>query len=171
MSGGDSVSEMIHTFDFARFLCGEVRRICGIARTSEPFRRFPDVPSGMKVEVPDSSAFLLKFESGATGVIHTSFLARGIGPNGKSEPRVEVTGTRGRILTFDGDQLRGIRNGQGPLDDLLQTDPYPEPYLQFVRAIAEKEKADSDFYEGFKAAEIVDAAHLSIAEDRWVTLE
>jgi predicted dehydrogenase len=170
-TGGGSVYEMSHTFDFARFLCGNVRRICGIASTSESFRRFTDVPIGMKVEVPDSSAFLLEFENGATGVIHTSFLTRGIGRSGKSEPRVEITGTRGRLVTFDGNQLKGIQDSQGPLQDLPQTSPYPEPCQQFIRAITKKEKAKSDFYEGFKAAEIADAALLSIAEKCWVTME
>jgi predicted dehydrogenase len=169
-TGGGTIYEMIHTFDFARFLCGDIRRICGIAATSEPFRRFADVPAGMKVQVPDSSAFLLEFASGATGVLHTSFLTRGIGPSGKSEPRVEVTGTRGRLVTFDGNRLMGIRDRQGPLDDLPQGDPYAEPCRQFIWAITKKGEAKCDFYEGFKAAEIVDAALLSVAERRWVTL-
>ncbi|KYF75803.1 hypothetical protein BE20_56740 [Sorangium cellulosum] len=169
-TGGGTIYELVHVFDFARLLAGEVRRLVALASTSERRRPFCDAPEGADVTVPDSSAYLLEFNSGATGVIHTSFLARGVGPSGKSEPRVEATGTRGRIATVDGHALQGIQGAQGPLVDLRAGEPCPQPYAQLIRAIRTGEPAVPSFFDGYKAAELVDAAHLSIAESRWVEL-
>jgi predicted dehydrogenase len=169
-TGGGTIHEMVHVFDFARFLAGEVKRLVAMASTSERRRPFPDAPEGANVNVPDSSAYLLEFESGATGVIHTSFVARGVGPSGKSEPRVEVTGTRGRIVTVEGTRLQGISGAQGPLRDLDPGEPYPQPYEQFIRALSAGSPVQTSFHDGYKAAELIDAAYLSIAERRWVEL-
>jgi predicted dehydrogenase len=193
-SGGGPIYELVHCFDFVRFLAGEVRRICSLAATAEPFRPFADVPGGLPVTVPDSAAHLLELESGATAVIHTSFVTRGTDANGRAEPRVEVSGTRGRIVTVDGiagigggvggiggigggQRLQGISGGQGALVE-LETAPYPLPYEQFVDAIvadvtgagAAEPLVETRFHEGYRAAQLVDAAQLSIRERRWVDL-
>ncbi len=173
-TGGGPIYELVHTFDFVRFLAGEVRRICSLAATAEPFRPFADAPDGLPVTVPDSAAHLLELASGATAVIHTSFVSRGIDPNGRAEPRIEVSGTRGRIVTVDGLRLQGLSNEQGPLRELA-TVPYPQPYEQFIDAIlggggATGGQIETRFEEGYKAAQLVDAAHLSLRERRWVDL-
>jgi predicted dehydrogenase len=147
-----------------------------MASTSEPWRPFADAPEGAPVRVPDSSAHLLEFASGATGVIHTSFVSRGIdgvagiAGSGRSEPRVEVTGSRGRIVTVAGQRLQGISGGQGPLAELEVTHG-PMPYEELVRGITEGAPVRTSFREGWKAAEIADAAFLSLAERRWVEIE
>jgi len=167
-TGGGTLYELIHVFDFARFLMGEVKRLCALTSTSERFRPFHDVPSGMSVKVPDSSACLLEFESGSTGVIHTSFLSRGVGPSGTSEPRVELTGTRGRLVTVEGSRLEGISGGQGKLREVALGEPYPTPYEQLVRGISRGEPVRTSFYDGYQAARLVDAANLSALKGQWV---
>lgn len=166
-TGGGTIHELIHVFDFARLLGGEVARICTMASTSEPWRPFADAPEGAPVGVPDSSSHLVEFASGATGVIHTSFVSRGIDPTGRAEPRVEASGSRGRIVTVEGQRLQGIRDAQGPLADLPVTHG-PLPYEEMVNAIRGGPPVRTSFREGWKAAEIADAAFLSLAERRWV---
>ena len=56
----------------------------------------------------------------------------------------------------------------GPLQDVELGPEYPQPYAQFVNAILTGEPVRTSFYDGMKAAEIVDAAFLSSREDRWV---
>lgn len=168
-TGGGTIYELVHVFDFARWLGGEVKRICTLASTSEPRRPFYDAPDGMAVEVPDSCAHLLEFESGATGVLHTSFVSRGLDGTGRSEPRIEVSGSRGRIVTVDGHRLQGVSGPQGPLVE-LETTPGLQPYEELVRAIRTGSAVQTSFREGWKAAELVDASLLSVAERRWVDL-
>jgi predicted dehydrogenase len=169
-NGGGTLYELVHVFDFARFLMGEVRRLCALTSTSERFRPFQDAPDGMAVNVPDSSACLLEFESGTTGVLHTSFLSRGVGPSGTSEPRIELTGTRGRLVTVEGNRLKGICDGQGRLREVELGEPYPTPYAQLVRALSRGEPVRTSFHDGYEAARLVDAANLSASEGRWVWL-
>jgi predicted dehydrogenase len=168
-SGGGPIHELVHTFDFVRFLAGEARRICSLGATAEPFRPFADAPAGLPVTVPDSAAHLLDLASGATAVIHTSFVSRGFDGGTRSEPRVEVSGTRGRLVTVDGTRLHGLSGGQGPLRE-LETTPYPQPYERFLDAITTGAPMETRFHEGYQAALLVDAAYLSIAERRWVDL-
>ena len=172
--GGGTVYELVHVFDMALFLCGDVKRICALLSTSEPHRAFNDVPEGMDVTVPDSSAFLLEFNSGATGVIHTSFVSRGLSPEAPSPAmtaaRVEVSGEKGRIETVGLHGLRGVSGAFGTLRELDPGLPYPLPYEQFVDAIRGGEPVRSPFEAGVKAAELVDAAYASANESRWATV-
>jgi len=173
-SGGGPVYELVHVFDMALFLCGDVKRICALLTTMEPHRTFTDVPEGMDVTAPDVSAFLLEFESGATGVVHTSFVSRGLTPDvggtAGTFARVEISGEKGRIETVGLNGLRGVSGGFGTLESLDPGPPYPLVYEQFITAIRGGEPARSTFEAGLKAAELVDAAMLSSNEDRWVDL-
>jgi predicted dehydrogenase len=171
-TGGGPIYELIHTFDFVRFLAGEVRQICSIASTAEPYRPFADAPGGLPVTVPDSAVHLLELQSGGTAVIHTSFVSRGLDASGRCEPRVEVSGARGRIVTVDGNRLQGVSGEQGPLRELAAFST-PQPYEQFLDTITSGVPLgvmETSFQAGYKAAQLVDAAHLSLAERRWVTL-
>jgi predicted dehydrogenase len=47
----------------------------------------------------------------------------------------------------------------------------PLPYEELVRGITEGTPVRTSFREGWKAAEIADAAFLSVAERRWVEIE
>jgi predicted dehydrogenase len=173
-TGGGTIYELIHVLDFARFLGGEVKRICTLGTTSEPWRPFADAPQGLPVAVPDSCAHLLELENGAAGVLHASFVSRGLNDASRAEPRIEVSGSRGRIVTVDGNRLQGISGGQGPLRELDARSAgaeYPQPYEDFVNAIFTGEPLrTTSFYDGWKAAELVDAAYLSISREGWVRL-
>ena len=166
-TGGGTVYELIHVFDMVRFLAGDVKRIFSFCNIAEPYRPFSDVNLGLNVTAPDSSAFLLQLQSNAYAVIHTSFVTRGVEPSGETSARVEVSGAVGRIATNNHDGLTGISQGQGVLR-ALQEEPYPRPYEEFVGAILGTRTVSSSFYDGWKAAEIVDAAILSAETSAWV---
>jgi predicted dehydrogenase len=169
-TGGGTVYELIHVFDIALFLGGPVKRLVAMLSTSEKKRPFHDKPKGMPVRVPDSSAFLLEFESGATAVIHTSFVTRGTEPDGTTTVRVEVSGSKGRIVTDGLYGLRGVSGKQGPLAPIDPREPYPQPYEQFVRAILGGEPVKTGFEAGLEAAKLVDAAYASAKTNAWVSL-
>lgn len=159
-TGGGTVYELIHVFDMVRFLAGDVRGIFSLCDIAEPYRSFSDAPHGLHVTAPDSSAFLLRLQSNAYAVIHTSFVTRGVDTNGETSARVEVSGDVGRIATNGHGGLTGISHAQGVLRT-LQEELYPRPYDEFVGAILGTGTVSSSFYDGWKAAEIVDAAILS----------
>ena len=168
--GGGTVYELIHVFDAVRFLGGEVSRVCALLRTSIPHRRFSDAPDGIDVDAPDSSAFLLELQGGAYAVIHTSWVSRGTGPDGRSVVEFEVTGPKGRIKSDGRYGLLGADTEFGQFSELDPGDPYPQPYELFINAIRTGEPVETSFLDGVKAAEVADAAFLSAREGRWVEL-
>jgi len=170
--GGGSVYELIHVFDMLRFINGEVKRVVASFDTTNPHRPTSDNPEGVDVDVPDVSGLLCEWENGGMAVVHTSFASRGTDPDGKTSPRVEISGEKGRLATDGRYALEGVT---GPNDPVAQLDPgpiYPQPYELFTDAILAGDQSliETSFYDGMKAAEIVDAAYLSVAESRWVDL-
>jgi predicted dehydrogenase len=172
-TGGGTVYEIIHVFDMARFFGGEVARITAILDTAEPHRAFSDVPGGMDVKVPDSSAFLLEFKNGGYAVIHTSFVTRSIDADGGTHAHMELTGSKGRI---ESDGRYGLKGFSGPArGQLAQLDPgpaYPQPYERFVNACLANDQSmiETSFYDGLKAAELLDAAYKAWDTKSWVEL-
>jgi len=61
-SGGQMVEQTTHIFDLARYLVGDVRRVCA----KYALRVMTDVPN---LDVPDVGSVVLEFENGAVGTI------------------------------------------------------------------------------------------------------
>ena len=169
--GGGTVYELIHVFDMARLLNGEVTRVSAVLNTAEKRRQFVDAPDGFDVTVPDSSAFLLEYVNGAYAVVHTSFVQRG-------EPlrrgiTVDVGGSTGRIVSNGMFGLLGTSGENAALAELDPGPPYPQPYEQFVAGALAGDQSliDTGFEAGLEAARIVDAVHRSWEERRWVDVE
>jgi len=172
-NGGGSVYELIHVFDMLRFINGEVKRVVASFDTTNPHRPTADNPEGIDVDVPDVTGLLCEWKNGGIAVVHTSFASRGTDPDGKTSPRVEISGEKGRITT---DGRHGMLGVTGPNDPVAQLDPgpeYPQPYKLFADAIIAGDQSivETSFYDGLKAAEIVDAAYKSVEESRWVDIE
>lgn len=169
--GGGTVYELIHVFDMARLLNGEVARVSAMLNTAEARREFVDAPDGFDVVVPDSSAFLLEYVNGAYAVIHTSFVQRGEVP--RRGILVDVAGSSGRIALNGLYGLVGSTGENEPLNDIDPGPPYPMPYEQFVAGALAGDQSliDTGFEVGLAAARIVDAAHRSWEEKRWVDVE
>ena len=169
--GGGTVYELIHVFDMARFLNGEVARVSAVLNTAEKRRGFIDASDGFDVQVPDSSAVLLEFVNGAYGVVHTSFVQRGMAPGSGVE--LDVSGSTGRIASNGIYGLRGTSGVNAPLTDIEPGPAHPQPYEQFVAGVLANDQSliDTGFDAGLEAARIVDAIHTSWAERRWVDVE
>lgn len=171
-NGGGSVYELIHVFDMLRFINGEVSRVTATFDTTTKHRPTADNPEGIDVDVPDTSAFLCEWQNGGYAVVHTSFASRGTDPDGKTSPRVEISGELGRIATDGRYGILGVTGPNGPVGQLDPGPEYPQPYQRFADAVLAGDQSliETSFYDGMKAAEIVDAAYLSVAESRWVEL-
>jgi predicted dehydrogenase len=172
-NGGGSVYELIHAFDMLRFINGEVSRVVSTFDTTTKHRPTADNPEGIDVDVPDATAFLCEWQNGGFAVVHTSFASRGTDPDGKTSPRVEISGEHGRITTDGRFGILGVTGPNGPVGQLDPAAEYPQPYGRFADAVVAGDQSlvETSFYDGMKAAEIVDAAYLSAAESRWVELD
>lgn len=170
-NGGGTVYELIHVFDMARLLNGEVARVSAMLNTAEGHRQFIDAPKGFDVTVPDSSAFLLEYVNGAYAVIHTSFVQRGE-ERGRGVT-VDVAGSNGRIISDGVDAILGSSGQNLPVASIDTGPPYSQPYEQFVAGALAGDQSliDTGFEAGLEAARIVDAIHKSWAERRWVDVE
>ncbi len=170
-TGGGTVYELIHVFDMARFLGGEVARVTSVLHTADKHRPFNDLPEGMDVHVPDSSAFLLEFENGGYAVAHTSFVTRMVEADGTTFARIEVSGSGGVIHTDGRHGIKGYSgDARGPLGELEPGPAYPQPYERFVNAClaGDQSLVETSFVDGMKAAEIVDAAYRAWETKSWV---
>lgn len=76
--GGALHDQGTHALDMARFLVGDVARVCGYTATVVPARPDPDDPAAMKdVENEDVWAVTVEFDSGVYGTLHGSRVAPG----------------------------------------------------------------------------------------------
>ncbi len=168
--GGGTVYELIHVFDMARFLNGEVARIVSLLNTAEKSRSVGDMEDHLEVVVPDSSAFMMEHVNGSYTIAHTSFVSRGTGTS--QGVRVDVSGSRGRIMTDGVYGLLGNSGDHGPLEQLDPGEAHAQPYERFVKAALSGDQSliDTGFDAGFQAARLVDAAMESYALGRWVDL-
>lgn len=172
-NGGGTVYELIHVFDMARFLGGEVARISAVLHTAEKHRKFNDIPEGADVDVPDSSAYLLEFKNGGYAVAHTSFVTRMVDADGGTHARVEVSGSGGVIQTSGRYGLKGYSGeARGGLAELEPGPAYPQPYERFVNACLANDQSmiETSFEDGMKAAALVDAAYKAWETKSWVEL-
>lgn len=94
-----------HIVAILRFLCGPVDELTGLAHTMHPAR---PVSAGASAKLPveneDYAAALLRFASGAVGVVETSRVALGR----KMEVSFEIVGEKG-TLSFDGERMNELR--------------------------------------------------------------
>ena len=86
---------------------------------------------------------------------------------------VDVAGSTGRIALNGLYGLIGSSGENLPMNDIDPGPSYPMPYEQFVAgAMADDQSLiDTGFEVGLEAARIVEAAHRSWKEKRWVDVE
>ena len=192
-----------HLIDTARFVMGaEFAEVCGMAETFIKKRPLlADTGGGLSgftasgemgdVTVDDVTAFLARFENGATGTFEATRLA----PGRKNYNRWEINGEKGSIafnlermneievyVTDDPEGLQGFHAIQATESFM----PYMEAYwpvahiigyehtfVNMIRdlmvAIGENKPFSPDFYDGLKNQAVLEAVDQSAAEKRWVT--
>jgi myo-inositol 2-dehydrogenase / D-chiro-inositol 1-dehydrogenase len=99
LSGGQVVEQATHVLDLARVLAGEVEEVVGAAAPSTAEGR----------DVPDATAAVLRFASGAVGTVSTSCVLPGPTAAGvevvAGEMWMDLTETALRTRTAEGEQV------------------------------------------------------------------
>jgi predicted dehydrogenase len=182
--GGAIVEYGVHTLDLLRWLIGEVDRVSATSRTYVPAR--PATDGGMReVRVDDSTAVLLEFVGGATGMCHASWATAGRAPG----LEVRVYGSRGALKCALSDDLPGseglwiadaaeqrfepveipVRLSDGLPLDLPWWQRFSRGLIEdFVAEIEGRTPASATFADGLAAQRLVEAVVIAAEERRWV---
>jgi UDP-N-acetyl-2-amino-2-deoxyglucuronate dehydrogenase len=167
--GGALISQAIHQVDLLRWIAGPVQEVFGVWQLGAAHR----------IESEDIVAAVLRYQSGASGVIQAS---TAIWP-GYPE-RVEWHGTRGTAI-ISGDQLVAwdVRDDTGPPPPLasraasgasdpmaISLTPFERQFTNFANAIHSRTKPLVSGVEGYEALEVVEAIYESCRRGQRVRL-
>ena len=167
--GGALINQAIHGVDILRWLAGPVKELFGVWQLG----------ARHKIESEDVINTVIKFASGATGVIQAS---TAFWP-GYTE-RTEFHGTKGTAI-ISGDKLTtwDVENDSGdpaPVSKevasgasdpmAISLEPFERQFLDFGEAITKGRKPMVAGEEGVQAMEIVDAIYRSCRTGEKVTL-
>lgn len=167
--GGALINQAIHQIDLLRWLAGPVAEVSG----------FWQLGALHRIESEDVVNALVRYASGATGVIQAS---TAIWP-GYPE-RMELHGTRGTAVVT-GDKLTAwdVENDSGPPAPVANpaasgaSDPmaislesFERQFLDFADAIAQGRQPLVSGAEGYQALEVVDAIYRSCRSGQKVVL-
>lgn len=190
-AGGGSLFTMgSHVFDCARYLVGEVAQVVSTLDTFVTER--PKNGGSGKVSVDDSASVIARFENGATGMLHTTWMAHGR----KHYFHWEINASRGslafnserlnEIQVFEADQPAG-RQGFKTVY-LGEEHPYgqvmrrkagrgmgsQETFLiqvyDLLKAIRDGVPASPSFYDGWQVDRVLQAVTESSDTGSWVKL-
>lgn len=167
--GGALISQAIHQVDVLLYLNGAVSETFG----------YWQLGAAHKIESEDCVSAVLRYASGATGVIQA---ATALWP-GYPE-RVEIHGTKGSAI-ITGDQLTAwdVRDDSGEPAPIAQqaksgasdpmaisTAPFERQFLDFGEACKAGRKPSCSGIEGYKALELVRSIYTSCKEARVVKI-
>jgi predicted dehydrogenase len=180
-----------HLISLARHLAGEIEAVSGAVQTviaTRPSLRDPAVTE--PVEVDDQAQALVRFASGAVGVLEASWLACGR----KMGLTIEVTGSKGALI-LDYERLNELRLFRSDEPARLHgfktilAGPEHPGYGAFCPAaghqlgfndlkvmevagllegLAGGPAPEPDFTAAWRIAQVIEAIQLSAAEGRWV---
>ncbi len=183
-----------HMIDMVRWWLGqEITAVTAQTRIFVPQRQWPNGESAT-VDTDDASTILATFEGGAMATFINSFVATGRG----FDQRVELYGSNGALI-YDqatpnelavciGEEMLKLSAAAGV--DRRKKEPYPAMRVpenlrdrwwtgggstrsltpDFVAAIRGEAALLPTFYEGMKIQEVLDAALLSVVEERLIRL-
>jgi predicted dehydrogenase len=93
-----------HLVSFAHYLVGDIAQVCADIDTVYKMRSVPGSEEKRGVENEDIAHAMVRFDSGATGILMASRAAHGR----KNMIRVEVHGTRG-MIAFDQERMNELQ--------------------------------------------------------------
>ncbi len=160
--GGGVVLTLCHPFDYLRWLCGEVASVsaeCGQL-------------SGLELDVEDTAQVLLRFESGALGVVSLDYVAR------PPVHTLEIVGQRGRLRWNNHDGLAHLeRAGRAtcqsahPPLGFTRNHMFQDELRHFLELLAGRVASACALSEGLAALRVALAAKRSAREGRRVRLD
>jgi predicted dehydrogenase len=187
-AGGGAVVEYgIHALDLARWIVGEVDRVCAAGRTLIPERKLPTGEGVARIVVDDSCVWLMEFANGALGACHAGWATVGRAPG--LEIRVYGSDGAARIMLSDdlpGSEVLHVASAKeqrfeaAAIPDRLATPlPVTAPWYRrfhhnlihtFIEEIRQDRVGSPTFMDGACAQELLEAVVTAMAEDRWVSL-
>jgi predicted dehydrogenase len=189
MAGSGELGDMAsHRIDYGRLFVGEVARVCGLLKQYERRDRDEQGRACEPADTDDWVAVIIEFESGATGVIESTKLARGHGSGTSSHEHVEVNGTEASAiyrLARPYELLVGRRGGRFERIEVpaefrrwpgssrpIEGDPAVvwryDQACEFVAAIRQRRPCWPSFLDGLRCQQIMDAIIRSAGEGTWV---
>ncbi|WP_439865083.1 Gfo/Idh/MocA family protein [Pseudomonas antarctica] len=186
-AGGTLADLGSHLLAMARYLVGDVQRVCGDTQTVHKQRPASAGSQDMRaITVDDQVHALLRFANGARGTVSSSWVKHGY----KNHLSFEISGTQG-TLAFDQErlnELRLYRAGQ-PGFQLLLAGPALPGYAAFspaaghqlgynelktlevhelIMALAGQGADGTDFESAWEVERLATAIRVSAEEERWV---
>ncbi|MFH7835679.1 MAG: Gfo/Idh/MocA family oxidoreductase [Candidatus Aenigmatarchaeota archaeon] len=179
-----------HIIDLARFLVGEIKRVCGISKTHINERPLINSHEKGKVETEDEFMALLEFENNAVGTIEASRVCAGR----KNFLYIEINGSEGSIAwnlerlnelkictTKDPSEKQAfktilITNEKHPYIErfwppngpIAMVDGFAIGFGEFFRSLIEDSSYVPNFYDGTINCAVIDAMLLSAIEKKWM---
>ncbi|MEM3503589.1 MAG: Gfo/Idh/MocA family oxidoreductase [Candidatus Micrarchaeia archaeon] len=182
-----------HIVDMARYLVGEIKRVCGISKIYIKERPMPSNNSKKGyVETDDQFLALLEFENNVAGSLEASRVCAGR----KNYQYIEINGSEGSLYwnleKLNELYLYTVKDGQyAGFKNIMVTDPL-HPYIrnfwppgsiiswadsfvialyEYVNAVSQGKPFESNFYDGAANLAVLDAIQRSIEEKRWIEVE
>ena len=146
--GGGILLDASHEIDYVRWIAGEVKTVFASLQRL----------SNLEIDVEDTAALVLGFQSGALGEVHLDCVQRGYSRKCTligSEATVRWDSTVGLRITSAGNVF----------DEAIVPDPN-EPYVAELKAFLDGEPTLASVADGTRVLEIVDAARRSSASRR-----
>jgi len=177
----------IHGLDLARWLFGEVSRVCATGRTFVSERPAPASNEFLPVDVEDSCCWLMEFASGALAICHAGWSVVGSAPG----LEIRAYGSRAAAQVILSEELPGsevLRVADPSTPNFTPVEvptrlatpiPPPETWRRrfhqnlvshFIDEIRRRRPEGPDFEDGLRAQELLEAVVRSMAEDRWVSV-
>jgi predicted dehydrogenase len=177
-----------HLLDLVRWCVGEFSSVAGTMRNFIPERVVRGLEGLQRIQIEDGAVAVAEFESGAHGILQTSYIAVGNYPG----VELRVYGSKGAAVarlvtefgvaetlhfaTPDDVEFRKVElpaSAYPPGTDLHT--PWPELYYRnlvrhFVDEILDDAPQECTFYDGAKSQEVVNAIVRAHQERRWVDL-
>ncbi len=180
-----------HVIDLARFLVGEIKKVCGKAKIHiEERPLIADPTKKGKVETDDEFMALIEFENGAIGSIEASRVCAGR----KNFLYIEINGSEGSIIwnlerlnelkiytVRDPPEVQAFKtiyvtNEKHPYfryfwppnGPISMVDSFAIGFGEFFKAILEDLEYIPSFYDGAVNCAVIDAMQKAAEEEKWI---
>jgi predicted dehydrogenase len=163
MGGGQLVEQATHMLDLGRFLAGDVKSVIGKTSTVhdwDPPADYEEPEKGLVAhkegfEIPDTTALILEYESGAMGTLSCSLVPQVAWDNG-----FKVV-AEGAMLTIDGPNATWTTDA-GETSEQAPDDWYDAVLVEFTDAVASGGETTIPYEEGVKSLAISLAGYESV---------